>query len=604
MRKRLATLLALGILAGGLVSVVTSIATPQPAAACVGDDCGRAGIELHLSDGPYYFGTPIGMQVVAEDTSHSCDVAGIGCASPSGTIEIYEDGVGPPILTAPLRDGCGPDDDEGNCKWSHTEWQAVCCIRAGSPQLLYKYIPSGADPFEPTERVAQIGVRQAPTRTVFTASPSSSVYGEPVTLTARVTSTRSIHAAAHPVTSYVNFKYWDQGAWRLIAGAFVENGVATLVTNEIPQGFWSLRAEYETDGDYAASIDELSYWVTRGEVTNTLTQSAATTVFGEPFSVTSTVAPVAPSQDAPSGDVTFKAGAATVGTATLNGASPGVATLSSNLGVGTHSIVAEFPGDTGYNPKTSDAIIHAVNKANTVTTLVASPNPSNPGQEVTLSATVGVVAPGAGPPTGSVQFVDGTTPLGSPVPLTGTAATLKVKGLGGGSHSVSARYLGDGNFNSSTSAPQTHTGRCDRVVTSVSGNYSVPATGTTCITNGNVSGSVMVPAGATLSITNSTIGGQLMSTSGGGTLLVCGSSIAGVTINGNAGPVIVGDAGCAGNSIGSNVTLNSNRGGVTFGGNTVGGSLQCSGNSPVATNGGRPNTVRGSRTGECAAAGF
>jgi hypothetical protein len=304
------------------------------------------------------------------------------------------------------------------------------------------------------------------------------------------------------------------------------------------------------------------------------------------------------------------------------------ARTTSDLAVGDHLIRAGYNGDGNFNPSESPVITHTVNKADTMTGLAApSPYPSNVGQEVTLNATVSVVLPGAGTPTGAIQFLDGGVPLGAPVALAGNAATMKVKALGGGSHSITARYLGDGNFNPSTSVPQTHNVRCDRVVSNVGGTYNVPATGSTCIANGNITGHVMVPAGAILSITNSTIGGQLMSTSRGGALLVCGSSIAGITISNNSGPVIVGspyESGCSGNVVAGNVRLSSNRVGVRFDGNRVGGTvqitgnsgdqtliggnnvtgwLQCSSNTPVASNGGKPNTA-GGRTGECAVAGF
>jgi X-Pro dipeptidyl-peptidase len=72
---------------------------------------------------------------------------------------------------------------------------------------------------------------------------------------------------------------------------------------------------------------------------------------------------------------------------------------------------------------------------------------------------------------GSVQFLDGGQPLGSPVALVDGVATLPVPALGGGSHQISARYLGAGGFDSSVS------GEITRLVP-VSGDVggSVPAT--------------------------------------------------------------------------------------------------------------------------------
>ena len=56
--------------------------------------------------------------------------------------------------------------------------------------------------------------------------------------------------------------------------------------------------------------------------------------------------------------------------------------------------------------------------------------------------------------TGSVTFLDGTTPLGSGALVTGKA-TLTVTALAGGNHTITASYSGDANYLASTSAPLT-----------------------------------------------------------------------------------------------------------------------------------------------------
>jgi X-Pro dipeptidyl-peptidase len=52
---------------------------------------------------------------------------------------------------------------------------------------------------------------------------------------------------------------------------------------------------------------------------------------------------------------------------------------------------------------------------------------------------------------GAVQFLDGGQPLGAPVPLVGGVATLPVPALSGGSHQISATYVGAGAYAASTS---------------------------------------------------------------------------------------------------------------------------------------------------------
>ena len=150
-----------------------------------------------------------------------------------------------------------------------------------------------------------------------------------------------------------------------------------------------------------------------------------------------------------------------------------------------------------------------------------------------------------------------------------------------------------------------------------------------------IGGSLVIRPGTTVVIVNSTIGGSL-SASDAGAFALCGSTVNGdVSVTGATGFVLIGDPlddGCAGNSIGGNVRLSSNRAGVEMssnpriGGsvsflnnsgagpfpgdsspeiaaNIIAGSLSCSGNSAV-TNDGRPNTVGGTRSGQCGAPGF
>src|SRR5439155_17536494 len=83
------------------------------------------------------------------------------------------------------------------------------------------------------------------------------------------------------------------------------------------------------------------------------------------------------------------------------------------------------------------------------TAVVTSGTPSNPGASVTFTATVSpLVAPG--PPTGTVQFKNGPSNLGAPVPLSGGVAALTTSALSAGAHTITAEYSGDAVFLAST----------------------------------------------------------------------------------------------------------------------------------------------------------
>ncbi len=81
----------------------------------------------------------------------------------------------------------------------------------------------------------------------------------------------------------------------------------------------------------------------------------------------------------------------------------------------------------------------------------SSLNPSLPGNAVKFTATIAVTAPGAGTPTGTVTFLDGSTTLGTGT-VSGGVATFTTSSLAIGVHTITANYAGDGNFNGSSSA--------------------------------------------------------------------------------------------------------------------------------------------------------
>jgi len=92
----------------------------------------------------------------------------------------------------------------------------------------------------------------------------------------------------------------------------------------------------------------------------------------------------------------------------------------------------------------------------TTTALVGGQSPSVYGQPVTFTATVSPVAPGGGTPTGSVEFMDGSTTLGSAA-LSSGVATFSTTSLSVATHSITAVYGGDGNFTTSTSSAVSQT---------------------------------------------------------------------------------------------------------------------------------------------------
>src|SRR2546426_7449431 len=97
-----------------------------------------------------------------------------------------------------------------------------------------------------------------------------------------------------------------------------------------------------------------------------------------------------------------------------------------------------------------------VHKADTTTSLASSVNPTRFGQSTTFTATISVVLPGTTAvayPSGTVTFFDGSTSIGSGTLSTSsvvTTASFSTYSLAVASHSITASYAGDANFNPST----------------------------------------------------------------------------------------------------------------------------------------------------------
>ena len=104
----------------------------------------------------------------------------------------------------------------------------------------------------------------------------------------------------------------------------------------------------------------------------------------------------------------------------------------------------------------SSSIAKPVNKANTTTSVAsAAANPLQCGQPVTFTATVAhAISGAAGAPTGTVTFRDSATTLGTGILSAGPifTAAFTTSSLSLGSHSITAVYGPDSNFNGSTSA--------------------------------------------------------------------------------------------------------------------------------------------------------
>ncbi len=289
-------------------------------------------------------------------------------------------------------------------------------------------------------------IGQDATTISLASSGSPSNAGQAVKFAATVT---VVYPGAATPTGTVTF---SDGTTVLGTAPLDATGYASFTTSALGAGNHYITASYGGDAnDRGGTSSALAQAVNRNATTTAVSSSPAPSVVGQSVTLTASVVLSSPWAGAatPSGTVTFYDGSKAIGTATLSG---GLGSLTTSaLGLGTHAITAVYAGDALNAGDTSAALTQTVNTDATTTTLVSSADPSPLGQSVTFTASVAVVTPGAGTPTGVVTFKDGNTVLAT-APLVNGVATLTRSNLTQGAHTITAVYTGDTNDRGSTSA--------------------------------------------------------------------------------------------------------------------------------------------------------
>ena len=284
---------------------------------------------------------------------------------------------------------------------------------------------------------------QAATTTLLSSSASPAVAGATLRLNASIAVTTQ-GSGSGTVSGVVSF----QEGLNTLGTADVVNSSATLSITTLAPGTHTIVASYGGNATYAGSSSTaLTQVVQVAQTKLALSTSANPANAGAALGLTATILSTG---GTPTGAVTFLDGGKAVGTANLNG--QGVASLQvagPAWTPGTHTLTASYAGDTYNATSVSPPISETVALATTTNTLTASANPSPLGGPVTLTATL---ASNGGTPTGTVQFMDGSTSLGAGTLNAQGAATLTTSALALGNHKLSAVYAGDPYDAASTSA--------------------------------------------------------------------------------------------------------------------------------------------------------
>jgi hypothetical protein len=181
------------------------------------------------------------------------------------------------------------------------------------------------------------------------SSLNPSIYGQSVTLTAKVVS-----SAGSSPTGIVTFK---NGTMTLGSAAINASGVATLTKTNLPVGSLSITAAYSGDSVNAKSTSaSLPQTVNQASSATTVKSSLNPSLLGQPVTFTATVK--SPTS-APTGSITFLDGTNVLGTGTLSGGRTSY--ITSTLSTGSHSITAVYNGTANIGASTSAPLVQTVN---------------------------------------------------------------------------------------------------------------------------------------------------------------------------------------------------------------------------------------------------
>lgn len=354
---------------------------------------------------------------------------------PTGTIQFFVDGT-------PLGDAVALDaEGKANSPLSIE-------LPAGIHQLTVSY--SGDDYFlsVPTSaEVAQTIEKASVTARILSIDPSASVVGQPVTVSVQVDS-------LSPATDAPNGSVTVSNGLDTCLATLDSTGSGSCSLEPTAPGSPDLIASYPGSANFnGASSDPFAGpVVSKADSSVGVTGFSPTTpVTGQPVTINFSVSPLAPGWGTPTGMVTISDQLDRSCSASVSAGSCQIIFDQA----GPTGLTAAYAGDDNFNSSSSSTAIAGpvVAKASTSLVLVSSDDHSIFGQPVHFTAAVSVSAPGAGDPTGQVQFTIDGNAFGNPVDLSsGSAASPDIADLSVANHTIGATYLGDADF-SSASAP-------------------------------------------------------------------------------------------------------------------------------------------------------
>jgi hypothetical protein len=330
----------------------------------------------------------------------------------------------------------------------------------------------------------------SPTGVPFT----SGTYGTPIFLRGTVTGQSGVGTP----TGALTFSVDGTGEASATLGS-AGSGVTSSAIPALTVGSHTISAAYGGDLNFKASTSaNLNPSISKGPTTVQVQPPATTAGVGTTIPVSIFINTTS-AGNAPTGTVTLMSGTTQIGTSTI--ATFGIGTngfIISNASIpvpepqlGPMTLTAQYTGDSNYTGATSPPV--TVNVLRTTTTAVSTSSPSvQTGQNVTFTAQIVSNQTGGPAIGGSVTFyVDGGSPVGSPVTVTNGQAALVNPSLPSGTSGLFATYNGDANYegSNSPSIPFTVTPAPDFGVSFAPATVNVSAPGSSATTMLTVIGS-------------------------------------------------------------------------------------------------------------------
>ena len=229
-------------------------------------------------------------------------------------------------------------------------------LDAGVQTLSVTFSPTDSVDYAMETKSITLTVARAPTTTSITVTPSSILFGQPVTFTASTSSAIGVIP-----TGTVTFK---QGTTVLATSSLDTTGAATFTTNALSVGNHNVTASFPATTDFGASSSTVTETVGKLPTSTSLSSSADPSTAKSNLTFTATVLVTSGTTTSftgsPTGSVAFYDGAAKLGASALS--SSGVSTFATkSLSSGSHNITAVYAGNSDFATSSSTILAQTVN---------------------------------------------------------------------------------------------------------------------------------------------------------------------------------------------------------------------------------------------------